>query len=287
MLLKNAWQGVHFDAAPNPKFDAQVLLCAVLGCSSAQLFAHGNDPLTPEKEQLFHSYIERRAKHEPVALIIGKKAFYGRDFLVNASTLIPRPETELIIETSIPLVEEGTVVIDVGTGGGAIAITMARETEAPVVAIDISEDALIVAQINAQTHQVAHRIAFWSGNLLLPFFKAFTSWPDKEEAKHLLLIANLPYLSKNQWEALDPDVKNFEPKTALVGGRSGLELYDELLMQLKSVRPTLPSHITLLFEIDPSQKESAPKLIRAHFPDATIEVKNDLAALPRMILAKL
>lgn len=284
-ILKNAWAGVHFDAAPNAKFDAQVLLCAATGYSSAQLFAHGHEPISETASIMYGAYLMRRAIHEPVALIIGKKEFYGRSFQVTRATLIPRPETELMIETALPLIDEDTVVVDVGTGSGAIGVTCALEKKTAIVAIDASEDALEVAKTNAKLLGADEFVAFAAGNLLLPFLKVFPLWPNKEKVKHILIAANLPYLSKNQWEALDPNVKNFEPKSALVGGRDGLELYDELLMQLKAVRTTLPERITLLFEIDSSQKESAPKLISAHFPFANISVTKDLAGLDRLVAA--
>lgn len=285
--LKRAWEGVYFDAPPNPKFDAQVLLCAVLQKSSAHLFAHANDLIAEDQLALFREFIARREKHEPVALILNTKAFFGRDFAVSPDTLIPRPETELLVETVLPAISEKTLVIDIGTGSGAIGITLAAETSAPVVAIDISEGALAVAQRNASTNGVADRISFLAGNLLLPFFPVFANWPASFPVDHLLLCANLPYLTTHQWEALNPNVKNFEPKSALVGGYTGLELYDELLMQIKAKRSVLPERITLACEIDPAQKEKLPKIIRAHFPTAEVVVIDDLAHLPRLVIAEI
>lgn len=283
--LKRAWQGVYFDAPPSPKFDAQVLLCAVLGTSSAHLFAHGNDPINDEQYELFRTFIARREKHEPVALILNTKAFFGRDFIVSPDTLIPRPETELLVETVIPVIGEKTLVVDVGTGSGAIGITLAAETSAPVIAIDISQGALEVAQQNASTLGVGDRISFLAGNLLLSFFPVFANWPTNFPVDHLMVCANLPYLTTHQWEALNANVKHFEPKTALVGGYTGLELYDELLMQIKAKRSVLPLKITLACEIDPAQKEKLPKIIHAHFPAAEVTVIDDLARLPRLVIA--
>lgn len=285
--LKRAWQGVHFDAPPSPKFDAQVLLCAVLGTSSAHLFAHANDSITEDQLALFRTLITRREKHEPVALILNTKAFFGRDFAVSSDTLIPRPETELLVETVLPAISDTTLVIDIGTGSGAIGITLAAETSAPVIAIDISQGALAVARQNASRLGVADRISFLAGNLLLPFFPVFANWPAGFPVDHLLVCANLPYLTTHQWEALNANVKNFEPKSALVGGYTGLELYDELLMQIKARRPVLPGKITLACEIDPAQKEKLPKIIRAHFPAANVVVIDDLAHLPRLVIAEM
>ena len=283
--LKHAWEGVYFDAPPSPQVDAQVLLAAALQKSSAYLFAHGADALNAEVAERFSGYIERRKVHEPVALILGGKAFFGRDFVVSKDTLIPRPETELLIETALPLIDARTLVVDVGTGSGAIGITLACETQAPVVAVDISPDALDVAKVNAKLLGAADRISFLQGNLLLPFFPALASWPASFPVDHLVICANLPYLTTHQWEALDPNVKIFEPKSALVGGYTGLELYDELLMQAKAKRSVLPARITLLCEIDPAQKDRLPKIIRAHFPLAEVGVHEDLAHLPRLVVA--
>lgn len=284
-VLKRAWQGVHFDAVPNPKFDAQTLLCHALRKPAAYLFAHGNDTLTDGETIAFLAAIDRRAKHEPVALIVGEKAFFGRDFFVTKDTLIPRPETELLIETVLPLTTPSTLVVDVGTGSGAIGVSLAAETQAPVVAIDFSPKALAVAQKNAERHAVADRVSFLPGNLLLPLFPVYAKWPAHFPVDHLLVCANLPYLTTHQWEALDPNVKRFEPKTALVGGYTGLELYDELLMQIKAKRSVLPKNITLVCEIDPAQKDKLPKIIHAHFPPAGVVVLYDLARLPRLVLA--
>jgi release factor glutamine methyltransferase len=293
-LLKHAWKGVHFDAPPNPKFDAQVLLSAVLQRPIASLFAHGNDILSDEARETFFGFIERRKAHEPVALILGGKAFFGRDFLVSPHTLIPRPETELLVETALSILQEDAMngastghalIVDVGTGSGAIGVTLALESNAPVIAIDASADALDIAKENAQLLGMSERMSFLQGNLLLPFFPVFAKWPATFPVEHLLIAANLPYLTIDQWEALNPNVKNFEPKSALVGGYNGLELYDELFMQLKAKRSALPKRITLLCEIDPAQKERLPRVIRAHFPAAEVGVLNDLAHFARLVVA--
>lgn len=284
-ILKRTWEGVYFDAPPNPKFDAQILLAAALERPVAYIFAHGGDLLEEHVAARFFDFVERRKRHEPVALILEGKAFYGRDFIVSPHTLIPRPETELLIETALPLIDSHTLIVDVGTGSGAIGITLALETQAPAVGIDVSAPALEIAQKNAQLLHAHERMSFLHGNLLLPFFPVFAKWPAAFPVNHLLIAANLPYLTEHQWEALNANVKNFEPKSALVGGSTGLELYDELLMQIKAKRSALPTRITLLCEIDPSQRERLPKIIRAHFPTAEVATLNDMAHLTRLVVA--
>ena len=284
-MLKHAWSGVYFQVPPHAKIDAQVLLAAALNKPASYLFAHAEEMLSQDQQTLFFAFIARRAKHEPVAFILGTKPFFARDFLVTEHTLIPRPETELLVETAIEITTPRTLVVDVGTGSGAIGITLAKEKQVPVIAIDTSQDALDVAKKNAKMLEAEDHVSFLRGNLLLPFFPIFAKWPKHFPIDHLLICANLPYLTTNQWDTLDPNVKHFEPRYALVGGTTGLELYDELLMQIKAKRTTLPPSLTLLCEIDPAQSASLPARIHAHMPHARIEVMRDLARLPRLVRA--
>lgn len=268
-----------------PMLDAQVLLSAVINKSKTWLFTHGSDPLTPSQEETFQKLIARRATHEPIAYLLGTKPFYGRHFIVTPDTLIPRPDTELMIDAALAMAKDSpTTVIfaDIGTGSGAIAVTLAKETTSVVIATDVSADALVVAKKNATTHSVADRIHFREGNLLLPI----TEDPPIKSAK-LIICANLPYLSESQWEGLMPDVKQFEPKLALTAGADGLDLYRILLLQLKQYRHKLPNDVTILMEIDPSQSTMLPKLIQKDFPDSTPTIKQDLSGKDRLVLVSL
>jgi release factor glutamine methyltransferase len=273
--------------ARNAKLDAQVLLAACLKKPTSYLFGHGDEQLEVVVSDAFMRLIERRARHEPVAYLLGEKDFYRRTFAVTPATLIPRPETELLVDLVRQEIGQNTLLVDVGTGSGAIAITLAAETECEVIAIDVSHEALRVAHQNAKHHEVADRIAFLEGNLLKPFFESYHAWSPRSRPQTLLIAANLPYLTGRQWESLDSDVRDYEPKTALVGGLDGLELYDELLMQLAARRKDLPPTVKIFFEIDPSQASAAVALVRHYFPETNPLGVRDLAGHWRFVQASL
>lgn len=280
--LKAAWQGQYFSAPQNPSLDTQVLLAHILGWSKSQVFIHGEHELSPNEEHFFHELISRRVKREPVAYITGKKWFFGREFSVTPDTLIPRPDTELLIEKALELCTPKTTILDIGTGSGAIAVTLSCETGLPTYAIDISESALTIAKQNA-THLGATSVYFSIGNLL----KSESGTRRVPDSDVLLICANLPYLSENQWSALDVDVKNYEPKSALVGGTRGDECYEELFMQIAAHHRHLgaqPVHI--LCEIDPGQKDTLPLLAKTYFSNCTCTVYNDIRGFPRLCIVK-
>lgn len=269
----------------NARLDAQVLLSHVLGVNSAYLFTHGDESVDPEKIETFQNLIRRRARYEPVAYLLQTKPFFGRDFFVNNHVLIPRPDTEIMVEKAISVARDNSTIIDLGTGSGAIAITLALETQAPTIAVDIDPGALAVAKQNARSHDA--KLAIVQGNLFEPIA---TITPPPGE--HFVITANLPYLTPWQWEALDPDVKDYEPKLALVGGADGLALYDELCVQLKSYlheqsRKGRRIAIDLLIEIDPSQKLTAPALLKSHFPSAALETVLDLTHRERVVVTSI
>lgn len=280
--LKKA-QKIRRQTLENPKLDAQVLLAHCLNKPTAYLFAHGDETLTEAVHDRFFALIDRRAKHEPVAYLIAEREFCRRPFVVSTATLIPRPETELLVELAIKTAKPGTVFADIGTGSGAIAVTLAAETGAFVFATDVSGEALLVAKHNAERHQVADRIFFLQGDLLTPFLHDLKAWLERAELKQMTIVANLPYISKAQYETLDPDVKNYEPATALLGGLDGLALYDRLFKQIDAHRACFPPNLKVMFEIDPSQNRSAPLLVRHYFPRASVEVIDDLAGRARIV----
>lgn len=262
-----------------PKLDAQVLLAHVLGKGTAYVFAHSDDPLLPQHEEQFFALIARRAQHEPVAYILGKKEFYRREFTITTDVLVPRPDTEVLVDLARDIVKEKSLIVDVGTGSGAIGITLAAETGRPVVAIDESEAALAVAQKNAKSLNVKP-VIFLHGHLLQPLIMESNG---ESLGEHLLVCANLPYISTEQYESLDADIRNYEPRTALVSGPDGLDHYRALFAQIAKWRLLLPQQLDVLIEIDPSQKHSAATMIRTVFPQAHITVHNDLASRPRVV----
>jgi release factor glutamine methyltransferase len=267
----------------NARLDAQVLLSHVLGVNSAYLFTHGDETVELQNAETFQRLIARRVRHEPVAYLTQTKAFFGRDFFVNHHVLIPRPDTEVLVEHALACITPNSTVIDLGTGSGAIAITLALETNVPTIAVDVSPEAIAVAKHNAKT--LGAQLAIVQGNLFAPIAAI-----EPPPSDHLVITANLPYLTPWQWDALDPDVKVYEPKLALVGGADGLMLYDELCVQLKTYlheqsRRGRRIAIDLLIEIDVTQKLTAPAMLREHFPTALIAVIPDLAKKERVVIA--
>jgi release factor glutamine methyltransferase len=267
--------------------DAEILLSFVIKKPKEFLYAHSEKKLSAAQILKFKKLLSRRARHEPVAYITGHKYFYGLDFFVNKNVLIPRPETETLVETAID--KNPTAIIDVGTGSGAIAVSLARHLpNAKIFATEISPAAAKVAQKNISHHKTA--ITLLRGNLLEPFLKKYKiSNPPAGEAglKSLLIAANLPYLMTCQWQKSQPEIKKYEPRQALDGGVDGLKYYRQLLQQIELLITSRQLSITSIFEIDPSQKKSITKLIKRRFPTAKIEIKKDLAGRDRLVIFKI
>ncbi len=284
----------------SPMLDAEVLLSHLLGISKAGLFSHFTDPLKQHHQEQFNTLIVRRSSFEPIAYLIGKKPFFGRDFAVNPFVLIPRPATECLVTEALAQFAntedpEKSLFVDIGTGSGAIAISLAAETQSPVVATDLSPHALSVAEKNAAEHGVRDLIDFRQGSLLDPIIELFETMRSASAKpvssvypfKHLVVCANLPYLTDNQMETLQPDVRKFEPHEALKAGPDGIEAYWQLFKQFKKNREALPRHIVVLIEIDPSQTTRAVELIEHQFPESRPEIKKDLQGLHRIVIASI
>jgi len=282
MQIQEALQkGRHYLKNRNissPALDAQVLLSAVTGLDRTELVLKGDQPLLPEQQERYQRLLERRAVGEPVAYLTGHKEFMGLDFKVTPSVLIPRPDTELLVETARELLDRSKgrpVAVDVGTGSGAIAVSLAvLLPNLQVHAVDISAPALVVARENAQRHRVAERVRFHLGSLLEPLAPELKGGVS-------LIAANLPYIPAGDMAGLMTDVKDFEPKLALDGGPDGLDLYRELVPQ--AYRYLHPGG-SLLMEIGPGQGEGACLLLPEDRWSA--RVKADLAGRERLVVAE-
>jgi release factor glutamine methyltransferase len=205
--------------------DAQILLGEILGADRAYLIAHAEQVLTDEQAERFAALVNRHAAGEPVAYILEQRAFYDRDFIVTPDVLIPRPETELLLERALAYLaaHPAAVVADIGTGSGALAVTVAANApKAQVYAVDISPAALAVARRNAEIHAVAERITFLEGDLLTPIIDRGIQLD--------LVLANLPYIASGEVPTLA--VSQYEPLLALDGGADGLDLVRRLLARL-------------------------------------------------------
>ncbi len=254
------------------RLDAELLLAHTLGISRSGLFLQLDRRFPTEKASAFMDSIERRLRHEPVAYITGHKEFYGLDFRVTPDTLIPRPETELIVEKALEVAPRRNFrfLADIGTGCGAIAITFAVHLpRATVWAVDTSDRALAVASENARRHGVSKRVRCLCGDLVDPL-------PHPVD----LIAANLPYVTDEEMMRLPDDVRLFEPAAALAGGQDGLDCIRRFLARAPS--KLRPGGIILL-EIGPSQGPRVSALARKTFDGATIETVPDLSGKDRVI----
>jgi release factor glutamine methyltransferase len=261
------------------RLDAQVLLAHVLGVDRSWLFAHYEHVLTHEQAEQFMDLVVRRVAHEPVAYLINHKEFYGIDLYVDPHVLIPRPETEMLVdqvlaEASIRNVER-LVVADVGTGSGAIALAVVTNAlNTHVYALDISADALNVAQRNVARYAMDERITLVRSDLLA-----------KLPVRADIVVANLPYVTSDDYATLEPDVRNYEPEGALVGGPLGLNLIGRLLCQLP--RHTTPEAFVAL-EIGYNQGAAVIGLVETILPQATqVELHRDYQGHDRVVTFQL
>jgi release factor glutamine methyltransferase len=223
----------------SPRLEAELLLSQVLGLKRVQLYINFERILTAGELDAYRELIRRRSKHEPVAYITGHKEFYKLDLIVSPHTLIPRPETEHLVDEALRLLKESGAAsaqaADIGCGSGAIALALAANSPSLTVeATDISPEALEVAKANAEKHKLADRVFFSQGDLAEPL----------GEKRFDLICANLPYIPDSDMAALAPDVALFEPKSALAGGPEGLDLIARLLPSVgKVLKPT--GHVIL------------------------------------------
>lgn len=258
-------------ASQSAALDAQILLAETLGVSRAHLLTHPEQPLTAPQLARFTAWVERCASGEPLAYLLGRRGFYDRDLVVTPAVLVPRPETERLLEHALDFARQhpGLTAVDVGTGSGALAVTFAAlQPTARIYAVDISSDALAVAQHNAALH--APHIHFMHGHLLQPLITA--------GIRVQLIMANLPYIPSAEVDRLP--VSQHEPRLALDGGADGLGLIRQLLAQASQVTT---AGARLLLEIGYDQGESVPALAREHFPHAQIHLWQDDAGLDRIV----
>lgn len=261
---------------PSPRLDAEVLLAHVLDRDRVYLYREPERPLEPDAVSRYNHLIERRVAGEPVAYLTGHKEFMGFDFLVGSRVLVPRPETELLVEHALDLLRQRTgppVVVDVGTGSGAVAVSLAKLAPGcAVYATDISADALAVARENAGRQGA--RVYFARGDLLDPLREILIP------GTAAVIAANLPYIPAGDMPGLPREVRDFEPREALDGGPDGLDLYRRLVPQALAL---LARGGHLLMEIAPGQARGILKLTAAPHWETT--VFNDLAGRPRLAAA--
>jgi len=223
-LMVNACGTLRVANIPEAAKDVELFLCEILKCKKMDLYMNSRNTIPEEQIKIFDSYVARRLKKEPVAYILGKKEFLDYEILVNKNVLIPRPETELLVETCFDMIRKdvkGYQILDLCTGSGAIAVGIARKYPfVKMTASDFSSKALKVAKLNAEKNKVAANIKFLKSDLFRDL---------KKENKFHLIISNPPYVPREQMKGLMDDVRLFEPKEALDGGKEGLIFYREII----------------------------------------------------------
>ncbi|HPT68823.1 MAG TPA: peptide chain release factor N(5)-glutamine methyltransferase [Syntrophomonas sp.] len=260
------------------RLEAEILLAHVLKKDRVYLYANYEAPVNMDERAIYKEYIKRRTKSEPIAYITGHKEFMSLDFEVSPQVLIPRPDTELLVETAIKATRDlnSVRIVDVGTGSGAIAVSLAYYIDqAEIYATDISLSALEIARRNAGCHNVD--IDFRESDLLETFL---VSQAEGIPCSFDMIIANLPYVAETERETLDPQVLDFEPHLALFAGEDGLDLYRQLIPQ---ARMLLQEGGALLFEIDPRQANLIPSIMEG-FSD--VRILKDAAGRERVVQAR-
>lgn len=280
-LLNNA--DTKLDWSPTPRLDAELLLAYVLRTDRTYIATNPNEIVSSNHSEIFQKMILRRQKREPLAHIIGEKEFYGFNFKVTKDTLIPRPETELIVDIALKLIFEKTIdsIVDVGTGSGCIIISLAKEVykrnsslakSMTWLATDTSKKAMNIATTNHKQLLANTDISInlLHGSLLAPV-----------QRKVDLIISNPPYIPKSVYETLEVNVKNFEPKDSLIGGETGTEIIQLLFLEANE---KLNVGGTILLEINYDQADTVKKLTKRSFPNATVEIVKDYAGLDRIAI---
>jgi release factor glutamine methyltransferase len=253
----------------NPRRDAEVLLAHLLGCDQAALLTHPERRLSSIESDQFEGLLRRRLASEPVQYITGVQEFFGLQFEVTPDVLIPRPETEHLVEAALERISPEARIVDVGTGSGAIAVALAHALpRSMVTAVDLYPAALAVARRNAQRHGVIERVSFLQSDLLA---KAGSGEFD-------VVVSNPPYIAEG--EVLEPQVADYEPRSALYAGPTGLEIYERLIPQARRV---LKPQGWLLMELGYGQQPAVAALLGGWY---ALTFVPDLQGIPRVVLAQ-
>ena len=265
---------------PSPRMNAELLLRFVLGCDRAYLFAHPERQLTEDEQSRYAAALAERSRGLPAQYITGHQEFWGMDLIVTPAVLIPRPETEHIIEAVLELVKSGVGAVhsperelriaDVGTGSGCIAIALAKELpQAEIHATDISSAALDIARANAARHQLNARIHFHQADLLAGLTPPFD-----------IIVSNPPYVGESEEDQVQLEVRKFEPHSAIFGGPTGSEIIARLVPQARNL---LRPEGWLILEISGTIVDRVRELLH-EWPD--VDVLRDLQSIPRVVRAR-
>ena len=273
--LHKASKTLAADSFEEASLEAEILLMHVLGIDRAKLYAVLGEELSEGDAEVLAQLVNRRLTNEPVAYIVGHREFFGYDFHVASGVLIPRPESELLVEETLDFVrgyfpEEDPIVAEIGTGSGAIAISLALILpKAEIYATDISASALEIARVNCERHGVQDRVHLLEGDVLAPL-------PEPVD----IIIANLPYIGDEELDELGDEIRMFEPLEALAGGGDGLDKVRQLLVKVdEKLRP----EGLVLLEIGYVQRGAAASLRLLLPPAASVELVKDLGGRERVL----
>jgi len=262
----------------SPRLDAEVMLAAALGVNRVYLYTHYDKPLSSDERETYRGWVKRRVAREPVAQILGRKEFFSREFTISGEVMAPRPETEHLVDAVLEWVRAHEIrsprILDVGTGSGAIAVTLAAELpEATVVATDVSEAALVVATRNLERYQLGGRVELVHGDLFAPVEGTFD-----------VIASNPPYIDSGTRAQLAPEVRDWEPEVALFADDAGLAV-------IRRLCAGAPAHLAqpglLAFELGFDQGEAARELLASSGSWTQVELRQDLQGLDRLICARL
>lgn len=264
----------------SPRLDAEVLLSHVLQKQRIYLYVHFDEPLQPEELAAYREMIKKRAMHVPVAYILGEREFMGLTFKVTEDTLIPRPDTEILVQAAIDRLQkikdahpQPLTFADIGTGTGAVCLSVLHYVpEAAAETVDISPDARAVAEENARALDLTDRIVFHTGDLLTPL----------AGQKFTAILSNPPYIPEADIKTLAPEVRTKEPHTALSGGRDGLDFYRRLAEEAPEM---LESGGFMAFEVGIHQAQDVAALCTANPLIGQTEILPDYAGIDRVVVA--
>ncbi len=295
---------------PSADLDAEVLLLEALNryrknIDKSWLYMNNDYELNKREEKLFNGFVKQRLRHKPVAYITNKKEFYGYEFYVNENVLIPRPETEFMVEEVLKIIDDSKnkfTLIDIGAGSGCVIISVLNEIEKDrtngtnrtywtnicgAYANDISSEAIKIAKLNAKKYNLNKKIKFIAGD-----FGKFMKEKISSASNQFIITANLPYIKNDEYKNLSPNVRKYEPKISLVGGKSGIELIEKLINSISNIKiknnsedNNLYNHIIL--EADPAQMKKIKSILKKKLSAVDIKIIKDLRGKNRLISAKI
>ncbi len=262
----------------SPRLSAELMLGRVLSLDRLQLYLRFDQPLKPDELSAFKELLIRRRAHEPMAYILGSREFYGLDILVGSGVLVPRPESEHLVEEGLKALEGNASprILDLCTGSGCVALALAHQRpEAQVIGVDISKEALDFAQRSADKLELSERVQWLAGDLYDPLAAAGGFFH--------LITANPPYVREDEWQGLSPEVRDYEPRQALISGTGGLEMVGQIIA---GSRAFLQPFGVLLMEVGIGQSDAALKIASRAGIFERVRAVKDLAGIERVVVCQ-